>query len=280
LFRGDDGAIYVLDFGLARALEDTDENGAPQSALTSADSLLGTVGFMAPEQAQGRWDLVGPQTDLFAVGATLLKLASGLDIHESNTAQGRLVLAATKPVEKTRERAPSLPPELCDVLDRALAFSQKDRFSSAAVFRQALAGQAALSTRGSLAPAAGPIESKRSVRPWTAAILVVLAAGAAAAIATTLSKDKTQIRSAADPTTSATASSATPATTTTTTTAATTSTSTPTATTTSTATSTATPTPTPTQPGTTRRFPATRPTAASASAASSPGDGDPLDRRH
>jgi serine/threonine-protein kinase len=154
LFRKDDGTLYVLDFGLARALEDTDDGGSNASALTSADSLLGTVGYMAPEQAQGRWDLVGPQTDLFAVGATLLKLATGLDIHESQTAQGRLVLAATKPVQRTRERAPNIPQDFADAMDKSLAFSQKDRFSSARIFRHALTGT--LSSRGSISPEAGP----------------------------------------------------------------------------------------------------------------------------
>ncbi|AKV04632.1 Serine/threonine-protein kinase pkn3 [Labilithrix luteola] len=139
LFRANDGELFVLDFGLARAFEDEENAG---SALTSADSLLGTVGFMAPEQAQGRWDLVGPGTDLFAVGATLLKLATGLDIHEGRTAQERIVLAATRPVAPTKSRAPAVPPELCNVLDRAMAFAPKDRFAHAREFRASLTGTA------------------------------------------------------------------------------------------------------------------------------------------
>jgi len=185
LFRKDDGTLYVLDFGLARALEDSDDSGGSNaSALTSADSLLGTVGFMAPEQAQGRWDLVGPQTDLFAVGATLLKLATGLDIHDSQTAQGRLVLAATKPVQKVRERAPQVPQDFADALDKSLAFSQKDRFSSARIFRHAVTGT--ISTRGSISPEAGPspgpsgeasassqVIPKRSLMPIALAFLLL-----------------------------------------------------------------------------------------------------------
>lgn len=139
LFRAKNGDIFVLDFGLARAFEDEENAG---SALTSADSLLGTVGFMAPEQAQGRWDLVGPSTDLFAVGATLLKLATGLDIHEGRTAQERIVLAATRPVAPTKSRAPAVPDDLCGAFDRALAFAPKDRFASARKFREALTGVA------------------------------------------------------------------------------------------------------------------------------------------
>ncbi len=186
LFRKDDGTLYVLDFGLARALEDTDDGGGSNaSALTSADSLLGTVGYMAPEQAQGRWDLVGPQTDLWAVGATLVKLATGLDIHESQTAQGRLVLAATKPAQKVRERAPQVPQDFADALDKSLAFSQKDRFSSARIFRHALTGT--LSSRGSISPEAGPspggpVDATSQERPRRSilGVLLVLAVMAVA----------------------------------------------------------------------------------------------------
>lgn len=153
LFRAKNGDIFVLDFGLARAFEDEENAG---SALTSADSLLGTVGFMAPEQAQGRWDLVGPSTDLFAVGATLLKLATGLDIHEGRTAQERIVLAATRPVAPTKARTTTVPDELCTAFDRALAFAPKDRFASARKFREALTGVAPTDPSIPTGPAPAP----------------------------------------------------------------------------------------------------------------------------
>ena len=91
------------------------------------NSPLGTLGFMAPEQAQGRWDLVGPKTDLFAVAATLLKLSTGLDLYDAPDAQQRFILSTSKPVTPLAQREASLPPALCTALDRALSFAQRDR---------------------------------------------------------------------------------------------------------------------------------------------------------
>lgn len=134
LFRSRQGMVYVLDFGLARAFEERDED----SPISSMSTPLGTLGFMAPEQAQGRWDLVGPQTDLFAVGATLLKLATGLDLYDAPDPHERFLLSTSKPVPPLASRGASLPPALCDALDRSLRFAQRDRWASARDFRDAL----------------------------------------------------------------------------------------------------------------------------------------------
>lgn len=132
LFRTRSGELKVLDFGLGCEAEPT------EPGVTSLDSVLGTVGFMAPEQAQGRWDLVDEQTDVWAIGATLLKLSTGLDAHEGATPQQRLALAATAPVRRLDERARGMDPRVSAALDRAMAFSRGERFSSARLLGEAL----------------------------------------------------------------------------------------------------------------------------------------------
>jgi len=134
LFRSRQGMVYVLDFGLARAFEERDE----ESPVSSMNSPLGTLGFMAPEQAQGRWDLVGPKTDLFAVAATILKLSTGLDLYDAPDAHQRFILSTSRPVTPLEQRGAALPPALCKALDRALSFAQRDRFADARELRQAL----------------------------------------------------------------------------------------------------------------------------------------------
>lgn len=134
LFRSRQGMVFVLDFGLARAFEEHDE----ESPVSSMNSPLGTLGFMAPEQAQGRWDLVGPKTDLFAVAATLLKLSTGLDLYDAPDAQQRFILSTSRPVTPLAQRQASLPAALCSALDRALSFAQRDRFEDAREFRRTL----------------------------------------------------------------------------------------------------------------------------------------------
>jgi eukaryotic-like serine/threonine-protein kinase len=134
LFRTNDGKLKMLDFGLGRDL--FEKKGSPHN-LTSAFVAMGTVGFMAPEQAKGKQDLINATTDLWALGATLLALATGLDTHEADSPIEALGLAAVKPVQKTSERV-RMPLVFCDFLDRAMAFEQKKRFASAAQMREAL----------------------------------------------------------------------------------------------------------------------------------------------
>ena len=172
LMRTEAGALRVLDFGLARDLA---QAGDP---LTSVNAVVGTIGFMAPEQAQGRSDLVDARTDLWAAAATLLKLATGLDVHEGLTAQTRLALVATAPVPPLGPRCPELPVRFAAALDRALAFSREDRFPTAASFRAAVLGLSDAPTSASHDAVAPPGRARR--RRSGAAALAVLAIGLAA----------------------------------------------------------------------------------------------------
>jgi serine/threonine-protein kinase len=78
------GEVLVLDWGIARVLADpeaarppavpTDLDDRPVGDDTAPGTILGTPGFMAPEQAQSWLDLVSPRTDVFALGAILRHL--------------------------------------------------------------------------------------------------------------------------------------------------------------------------------------------------------------
>lgn len=142
VFCETDGRVRLLDFGLAgRVGGGRDDDGLDDDALSLADDdeLLGTLAFMAPEQAAGRRSDVGPRSDLFAVGATLSKLMSARDVHEGTTKHERLLNAATRPVPKLTTRFPEASPELAALLDRALSFHPAARFSDAKAMAAALA---------------------------------------------------------------------------------------------------------------------------------------------
>lgn len=64
------GQPHVLDFGLAKRLDD-------DQGLTMSGAVLGSPSYMAPEQAQGRNDRVGPHTDVYALGAILYQMLTG-----------------------------------------------------------------------------------------------------------------------------------------------------------------------------------------------------------
>jgi serine/threonine protein kinase len=124
LFLTSEGRVKVLDFGIARI----DEGSAPRT--TQSGALMGTPGFMAPEQARGRWDLVGPQSDIWSVGATMFALLSGAAVHDGEETVAEIVSASfTKPARSIATAMPDLPGVLVDLVDRALALEPAARWS-------------------------------------------------------------------------------------------------------------------------------------------------------
>lgn len=89
------GQPKILDFGIARAVGDQFET---RSLLTDSDQVVGTMGYMAPEQFQGRCDQVGRQVDVYALGTLLFELLTGKLPHELD---GLNLFAAGERITKT-----------------------------------------------------------------------------------------------------------------------------------------------------------------------------------
>ena len=162
--------LRLLDFGLSRAFEDD----SAEDALTSVDTVLGTVGFMSPEQAGGRWDLVDERSDLWSTAATLWKVATGQDVHEGETKLSRLAVAAVVPVNNLADRSTGLAADVLTFFDRALAFGQRDRFQTADDMRHALL---ALSPPASnfATPYPAPRSARRLAQVSVAAVVLLIA---------------------------------------------------------------------------------------------------------
>ncbi|TKD10126.1 protein kinase domain-containing protein [Polyangium fumosum] len=164
IFLTQTGAIKVLDFGLARALEAAVEQGR---IMTSFGTTMGTPGFMPPEQARGDWNEVDATSDLWAVGATLYTLLSGCLVHEAGNLTGSLIMAATKPVGSLALVAPTLPRAVIELVDRSLQFDKANRFQDAASMRAAVTDAMQPTTRVSpgITPEAHRLHSKALMEP-------------------------------------------------------------------------------------------------------------------
>jgi Tol biopolymer transport system component/predicted Ser/Thr protein kinase len=80
-----DGSVKVLDFGLAKSAADpgTNASDSPTTLLTSAGMILGTVGYMSPEQARGK--AVDKRTDIWAFGVVLFEMTTGKRLFDGET---------------------------------------------------------------------------------------------------------------------------------------------------------------------------------------------------
>jgi len=134
VFLTRDGRIKLLDFGIAH-IDDPEASG-PRA--TQAGTPMGTPAFMAPEQASARWEHVGPQSDLWSVGATMFTLLTGTFVHEAESLPELLAFVITRPVRSLAELLPEAPSAVVTLVDRALERSLAERWLDAREMLMAL----------------------------------------------------------------------------------------------------------------------------------------------
>jgi len=127
-----DGLAKLLDFGIARLLgpQETGEGEKTATALTQAGAVIGTVGYMSPEQLKGQ--PLDERSDLFALGAVLYEMLTGKDAFPGDSAVE--IIAAVLSGEPTPRLDSTTGADLNGVLDRALARDRSRRYASAAEF--------------------------------------------------------------------------------------------------------------------------------------------------
>lgn len=117
-----DGLPKLTDFGLAKRLDGDD-------GLTQTGTLLGTPGYMAPEQALCRE--VGPSADVYALGAILYELLTGEPPFRAESLLQTLELVVSEPPRRPRLLRPQVPRDLEAVCLKCLQKEPRDRYASA-----------------------------------------------------------------------------------------------------------------------------------------------------
>jgi len=156
VFLTEDGRVKILDFGLAKKIASANaETNAPTSpAGTEPGTVMGTVGYMSPEQVRGRD--VDHRSDIFSFGAVFYEMLSGRRAFRGDSAVETMSAILREEPPELVETARSISPSLDRIVRHCLEKSPAARFQSAgdvAFDLEALSGssqsQAALAARPS-----------------------------------------------------------------------------------------------------------------------------------
>ena len=172
LFVTKDGRIKILDFGLAKLMQRQQDPGgdAPtQTKGTDPGMVMGTAGYMSPEQVRGK--MVDHRTDIFAFGAILYEMLAGKRAFQRSTSAETMTAILNDDPPSISQIVQATPPGLQRVVHRCLEKSPEQRFHSASDLAFALE---ALSDSGS-APVVAVAPRSRSRWLWGAMAGVVVA---------------------------------------------------------------------------------------------------------
>jgi serine/threonine protein kinase len=178
-----DGFVKILDFGLAKLAEpDARDASTIQTAAgspTEPGTVLGTAGYMSPEQAAGR--PVDFHSDQFALGSILYEMATGKRAFQRKTGAETLVAIMREEPEPMAASAPAAPAPLRWIVERCLMKDPEDRYASTKDLARDLASVRDHLSETSASASSGAIEPvKPRRRGWltpAAAALAGLAAG-------------------------------------------------------------------------------------------------------
>jgi serine/threonine protein kinase len=165
LFVTKDGRVKILDFGLAKLTQQrtvSDEDAATVSGGTEPGVVMGTVGYMSPEQVRGK--PADHHADIFAFGAILYEMLTGKRAFQKPTSAETMSAVLNEDPPAISQITPNLPPALQRVVHRCLEKNPEQRFQSASDLAFALD---ALSDLGSSsASGRAQLGSPRKASAW------------------------------------------------------------------------------------------------------------------
>jgi len=129
--EGEDDFVKVVDFGISKVHMAT-------TRLTGEKAVLGTPGYMSPEQANGRVDDIDRRTDEWSLACIAYEMLAGHPPFRGDDASAVIYQIIYRKQTPVTQAAPQLPPQVEHVLARALSKAQGDRFATVPAFARAL----------------------------------------------------------------------------------------------------------------------------------------------
>jgi serine/threonine-protein kinase len=133
-----DGHAKILDFGLAKLIERSPTSRADSSEIatavmphhSTAGTVMGTVGYMSPEQAQGKTKEIDQRSDIFSFGCILFEASTGEKPFEGESVIKSFHMVVYEPAPPIANFNPSAPSELQRIVRRCLAKDPDERYQS------------------------------------------------------------------------------------------------------------------------------------------------------
>ncbi len=183
VFLTRDGWVKILDFGLAKQMKSSGFGGSQVPTLapaTEIGAVLGTVGYMSPEQAHGL--PTDHRADLFSLGAIFYEMLTGQRAFRGESALDVMNAIVKEEPQEIAELKPGVPDALERIISHCLAKSPDDRFQSARDLAFALETLGTSNSTAASVQAAALTASRRTLAPRWIGLAALLAAAAFAGV--------------------------------------------------------------------------------------------------
>jgi serine/threonine protein kinase len=180
IFVTQDGRVKILDFGLAKLARPeagSNEGATVEAVPTSAGAVLGTVGYMSPEQVRG--EAADGRSDIFALGTILYEMLSGQRAFRRETSAETMTAILKEDPPELSGSGKAIPPAMERIVRRCLEKKPLQRFQSARDLAFNLDGLSGSSSASAVTVAEAVERPGKSLVPLAVGMVLLIAGGLA-----------------------------------------------------------------------------------------------------